>query len=95
MPDDRITKLSQRFKTHAVGRRPAAIRARERHSFYLDGELVERVDKTFRDVAHELHPLIVNKSVFLETLIEHGLEHLDELKATIRAAQPPVGEDIS
>jgi len=84
MSDDRISKLSQRFKTHAVGRRPSATRARERHSFYIDGELVARLDRVYRDVAHELHPLTLSKSVFLETLIEYGLEHLDELKASLR-----------
>ena len=82
--DDRISKLSQRFKTHAVGRRPASPRSRERHSFYLDGELVERLDRTYRDVDHELHPHSLSKSVFLETLMEYGLDHLDELKETLR-----------
>jgi hypothetical protein len=85
MSDDRIHKLSQRFKTHAVGRPPSSPRSRERHSFYLDGALVERLDLTYRDVAHELHPQTTSKSVFLETLIEYGLDHLDELKAALRA----------
>lgn len=91
MPDEqraqneaRINKLSQRFKTHTVGRRAASPRSRERHSFYLDGELVSRLDRTYRDVDHALHPHAVSKSAFLETLIEHGLEHIDEIQARLQ-----------
>jgi hypothetical protein len=42
--------------------------------------VVSRLDKAYRDCSHDLHPIVVSKSVFLETLIEHGLAHLDELK---------------
>jgi hypothetical protein len=83
--DDRISKLSQRFKTHSVGRRPSTTRARERHSFYVDGELVTRLDRVYRDVNHSLHPQTISKSVFLETLMEYGLEHLPEVTAALRA----------
>ena len=83
MAEDRIEKLSQRFRTHAVGRRPTAGRVRERHSFYLDGALVDRLDLTYRDVNHELHPKSINKSVFLETVLEYGLAHLSEIQETL------------
>lgn len=84
MSDDRISKLSQRFKTHAVGRKPTATRNRERHSFYLDGELVDQLDRVYRDVNHAMHPDSISKSVFLETLIEYGLDNLDTLQAILR-----------
>ena len=87
MNDDRINKLSQRFKTHSVGRRPAAPRNRERHSLYLDGDLVDRIDRVYRDVNHALHPQSVSKSVFLETLLEFGLEHIAEVKAALHTQQ--------
>ncbi len=83
MPEDRISRLSKRFQTHAVGRQPTAQRSRERKSFYLDGELVERLDKTYRDLGHELYPGTLSKSTFLETLLEYGLQHLDELKSVL------------
>ncbi|HEX2173174.1 MAG TPA: hypothetical protein VHL09_12100 [Dehalococcoidia bacterium] len=86
MPDDRISKLSQRFRTHAVGRRPTSNRNRERHSFYLDAELVTRLDQVYRAVNHELYPESITKSAFLETLIEYGLDHVSDLKAAL--AQP-------
>ena len=80
MADDRIAKLSQRFTKHAIGRKPATTRTRERRSFYLDAELTARIDRVYKELNHSLYPHAVSKSVFLETIIEHGLEHLDELK---------------
>ena len=92
MTDDRIAKLSQRFSRHAVGRKPTATRNRERRSFYLDAELTQRIDRVYRDLNHEMYPQSVSKSVFLETIIEHGLEHLDELKPTFAEASDGKGD---
>lgn len=86
MADDRIAKLSQRFSRHAVGRQPTATRSRERRSFYLDSELTERLDQAYRQLQHELYPRPLTKSVFLETVLEYGLAHLDELKALLAQA---------
>ena len=83
MSDDRIGKLAQRFKTHAVGRRPQNTRTRERHSLYLDAELVAEANKVYRDLTHQLYPATFSKSVFWEALLGFGLGHLDELKAAI------------
>ena len=80
MPEDRIAKLSQRFNRHTVGRRPSSTRNRERRSFYVDGELVSRLDQVHKELNHALYPTTVSKSAFLETLMEYGLEHLEELK---------------
>ncbi len=86
MAEDRISRLSKRFETHAVGRQPTSTRSRERKSFYLDGELADRLDKTYKDVSHDLYPDALSKSVFLETLLEFGLGHLPELKETLKRA---------
>jgi hypothetical protein len=83
MADDRIAKLSERFTRHQVGRKPTATRSRERRSLYLDGALLERLDQEHRALNHRLYPKSINKAVFLETLIEYGLEHLDELQAAL------------
>jgi hypothetical protein len=86
MADDRIAKLSERFSRHQVGRKPAAPRNRERRSLYLDGALLEQLDREHRALNHDLYPKSVNKAVFLETLIEYGLAHLDELKMALSQA---------
>jgi hypothetical protein len=86
MTDDRIANLSKRFSRHAVGRKPTTARTRERRSFYLDAELTGRIDRVYREVNHALYPRSVSKSVFLETIIEHGLAHLDELRSVLAEA---------
>ena len=86
MSEDRISRLSKRFSTHTVGRPPESTRSRERRSFYLDGELVKRLDQVYRAVSHELYPRQVSKSTFLEALMEYGLNHLDELKTVLSQA---------
>lgn len=83
MPDDRIAKLSERFNRHQTGRKPTTPRNRERRSLYLDGALLERLDQEHRALNHQLYPASVNKAVFLETLIEYGLAHVDELRAAL------------
>ena len=83
MSDDRIGKLAQRFKTHAVGRRPQNARTRERHSLYLDTELVAQANRAYKDISHQLYPKSISKSVFWETLLTYGLDHLPELKEAL------------
>ena len=96
MADDRIAKLSERFNRHQVGRKSATPRNRERRSLYLDGALLERLDKEHRALNHALYPAAVNKSVFLEALLEYGLAHLDELRTTfLGAAGNEHDEDVS
>lgn len=83
MSEDRIARLSKRFRTHAAGRPPTSPRLRERRSFYLDAELVERLDKAYRDLNHRLYPSSVSKSAFLETVIEYGLNHIADVETAL------------
>jgi hypothetical protein len=84
MPEDRISKLSQRFKSHSVGRKPESTRNRERKSFYLDTDLAVQLDTTYKALNHELFPQSVSKSAFLETIIEYGLDHLPEVRDLLK-----------
>jgi hypothetical protein len=81
--DERIAKLSQRFKTHATGRPKRSPKNRERQSLYLDAELTARMDQTYKALAHQLYPKTIIKSAFLETLLEYGLEHLEVITARL------------
>ena len=87
MPEDRIARLSQRFKTHAGGRKPTSDRVRERQSLYLDAALMSRTDHVHKEVSHQLYPVKVGKAAFLEALLEYGLSHLDEIKEQLRSAE--------
>jgi hypothetical protein len=94
---ERIARLSERFKTHAVGRRSDNTRTRERQSLYLDTEVVARANTAYRDLAHALHPQTVSKSAFWEAALEYALAHLDELQAILaeRAESVQNGERAS
>jgi hypothetical protein len=81
--EDRITRLSQRFKTHATGRPKRTQKNRERQSLYLDADLTARIDQRYKAIAHQLYPKTVSKSAFLETILEYGLEHLDVITARL------------
>lgn len=81
MSDDRITRLSERFRKHGAGRPPESERVRERKTFYLDGGLVNRLDTVYRELNHELYPNSISKSAFLEAIIEKGLAYLPEIKS--------------
>lgn len=80
MSEDRIAKLSQRFTKHSLGHKPFAPRSRERRSFYMASDLTERIDRIYQEVNHELYPHPISKSLFLETIIEFGLDNVDDLK---------------
>ena len=84
--DERISKLSQRFKTHSAGRPKRAAKQRQRQSLYLDVALTERMDQTYKDLAHQLYPKSLSKSAFLETLLEYGLENLETITSRLTKA---------
>jgi aspartate aminotransferase-like enzyme len=82
----RISKLSERFKTHS-GRPKQATRERERRSFYLDVAVMTRVDEEHKALNHRTYPDTVSKSVFLETILEYGLENLEAIRGRIAAGK--------
>ena len=81
--EDRIARLSQRFKTHAGGRPKNDQKSRERQSLYLDTNLIERVDKIYKEIGHQLYPNEISKSLFLETILEYGLENMEAIKSRL------------
>ena len=81
--EDRIARLSQRFRAHAGGRPKSDQKNRERQSLYLDANLMERVDKSYRDIHHELYPKDINKSSFLEAILEYGLRNIEAIKSRL------------
>jgi hypothetical protein len=80
---NRISKLAERFKTHPGGRPRQADKERERRSFYIGVNLMKRLDEVYKDFNHKAYPRTVSKSVFLEAILEHGLENLEAIKTRI------------
>jgi hypothetical protein len=64
--------------------KPAKLKSeRGRHTFYLDKELVARVDQAFKGAAHDLYPKEIEKADYLEACLTYALEHQDEIKASL------------
>jgi hypothetical protein len=85
MSDDRklrINKLSERFKER-VGRPKQPGKDRERRSYYLDTAVAEQIDKGYKDFNHNVYPKSVSKSVFIETILEYGLDNIESIKDII------------
>ncbi len=86
---DRIAALSSRFSTSTEDVAPEESRTapmprtRGRHTFYVDSALVGQLDQAYRETAHALYPVQVNKSDFLEALISYGLDHMEEIKGKL------------
>ena len=80
----RIAKLSERFKKQP-GRQKLSRKQRERKSYYLDVEVTSRLDKDYKEFSHQSYPQNVGKSVFMETLLEYGLDNLDAIREIIQA----------
>jgi hypothetical protein len=87
----RIAKLSERFKPHA-GRPKVSSKERERRSYYLDTEIAQRLDKDYKEFSHRLYPQTVSKSVFIETILEFGLNNVKALREIIKTQAETVSE---
>jgi hypothetical protein len=87
----RIARLSERFKPHA-GRLKVSPKERERRSYYLDTEIAQRLDKDYKEFSHRLYPQTVSKSVFIETILEFGLNNLKALREIIETQSEAVSE---
>jgi hypothetical protein len=82
--DSRIAELSKRFHTHGVGRPAAGGKNRERTTLYFDADLAKRLADAYKELNYELYrDGGVNKAVFLEAVISYGLEHIEEVKASL------------
>ena len=80
----RIAKLSERFKPQ-TGRQKHSPKQRERKSYYLDTEITDRLDKDHKEFSHQLYSQTVGKSVFIETILEYGLDNLPAIRELIQA----------
>jgi len=79
----RINKLSELFKNRQ-GRPKQSSRDLERKSYYLDTQVSERLDQSFKDFNYKEYPHTVNKSLFIESILEYGMDNIDAVKKIIR-----------
>jgi hypothetical protein len=87
----RIVALGQRFSAGPEQQTPRTPPAqgyspRRRHSVYIDAGLMKRIDALLSEVQHSAYPVEVTKSLFLEKLLERGLQDLEAVKNEFRSA---------
>ena len=63
-------------------KRDRQVSRRTRHSFYLDAALIQSLDQAYRRVHHDLYPVEIGKSDFLEACIRYALSCLQEIKCS-------------
>ncbi len=83
-----VTVAKQLQKTDEQSRTPSEKeqpkRVRVHSSMYLERALLDRLDEAYKTTSHELYPLEVRKSTFIEACIAYALDHLPDIKALLR-----------
>ena len=69
---------------HPSGEKERLRRARVHRSIYLEPTVYDRLGEAYKTTSHELFPLEVRKSAFVEACIAYALEHLPDIKAVLR-----------
>ena len=59
---------------------------RKRHTVYLSKTLMKAIDKAFKDAAHELYPLEIEKTDYLETCLKYALAHQDDISMLLASS---------
>ena len=75
-------KADQQPRLSKEGERPG--RARVHRSIYLERAIYDRLGEAFKTTSHELYPLEVRKSAFVEACIAYALDHLPDIKTILR-----------
>ena len=88
--DESITTTGGRYQRPAKqlqstqGGKKRPERTRVHRSIYLERNLYERLGEAHKIVGHELYPLDVRKSTFIEACIAYALDHLTDIKSVLR-----------
>lgn len=77
-----LTKADKKHRTSREKERPR--RTRVHRSIYLEQVIYDRLGEAYKTTSHELYPLEVRKSTFIEACIAYALDHLPEIKAVLR-----------
>ncbi len=59
-------------------------RVRVHRSMYLERTVYDRLGEAYKTTSHELYPLDVRKSTFVEACIAYALEHLPDIQTVLR-----------
>ena len=87
--DERIAAIAKGFQQadkqqRTLGEKERPGRTRVHRSIYLERALYDRLGEAHKMVGHELYPLEVRKSAFIEACIAYALDHLPDIKTLLR-----------
>ncbi len=77
-----LTKADKR--PHTPGEKEQPKRTRVHRSIYLEQAIYDRLGEAYKTTSHELYPLEMRKSDFVEACIAYALDHLPDIKAGLR-----------
>jgi hypothetical protein len=87
--DERIAAIAKEFQQHHTpGEKERPGRTRVHRSIYLERALYDQLGEAHKMVGHELYPLEVRKSTFIEACIAYALDHLPDIKRVLREDVP-------
>ncbi len=77
-----LQKADEQSRTPGENEQPKRVRVHS--SMYLERALLDRLSEAHKTTNHELYPLEVRKSTFIEACIAYALDHLPNIKALLR-----------
>ncbi len=77
-----LTRADKEHRTPAEKERPK--RTRVHRNIYLGQAIYDRLGEAYKTTGHELYPLEVRKSTFVEACIAYALDHLPDIEAALR-----------
>jgi hypothetical protein len=82
-----VASMSGATSTASTKQKIAGTSDRARHTVYLSKTLMRAIDKAFKDAAHDLYPVEVEKADYLETCLRYALAHTDEIRGLLASHQ--------
>lgn len=83
MAKDKFSRLSERMygrSSQKESDEEKAEKQRKRYTIYVDKALITDLNQAHKKINHDFFPAEVQKSLFLETLIQFGLDNIDQVK---------------
>ena len=77
-----LTKTDKKKRT--PGEKGQLRHTRVHRSIYLEQAIYDRLGEAYKATGHELYPLEVRKSAFMETCLAYALDHLSDIEAILR-----------
>lgn len=87
--DEQTTTVVKRFQKadkqqHKPDEKEQREHMRVHSSIYLERALLDRLSEAYKTTSHELYPLELRKSTFIEACIGYALDHLPDIKTDLR-----------